>query len=235
MNKSKLANRSLLIFGLMLFAAVLAQYTRPTIKMAELDPQLNLQQLVLSHFGEWHQQESNVALVIDPSQQQVLEKIYSQTLTRVYKNNSGYFIMLSIAYGMDQRDGLQVHRPEVCYPAQGFRVRDKNVGILQLAPGPGTTIPVTRLHTVLGSRQEPITYWTTVGEYAYITTTEKKIAEMRYGLAGKIPDGLLVRVSSIDDNSERAYAIQAQFASQLFSALPKVYQPRFAGLRSVVP
>ena len=33
-----------------------------------------------------------------------------------------------MAYGDDQRGGLQAHRPEVCYPAQGFKVTSQADG-----------------------------------------------------------------------------------------------------------
>ena len=35
-----------------------------------------------------------------------------------------------MAYGDDQRGGLQAHRPEVCYPAQGFKLGKVEDGTL---------------------------------------------------------------------------------------------------------
>ena len=55
-----------------------------------------------------------------------------------------------------------------------------------------------RLTTALGPRNEPVTYWLTVGDQVIKNAFEKRIAEIRLGLTGQIPDGLLFRVSSID-------------------------------------
>jgi EpsI family protein len=43
-----------------------------------------------------------------------------------YVNASGYRIMLSLAYGSDQRGALQAHKPEVRYPAQGFTLHGRS-------------------------------------------------------------------------------------------------------------
>jgi len=228
---SRLAYRNLMLFCLMFSTSALALYLRPNEKIAERLPNIDLPQLVPTRFGEWWELKNKGILIIDSGQQQVLERIYSQTLTRTYQNRDGELIMLSIAYGEDQRDGLQLHKPEVCYPAQGFQVRQKQAGSLQLN-GELPTIPVTRLQTVLGSRHEPVTYWTTVGDRAYTGMFEKKLSEMRYGLAGKIPDGMLVRISSIDARAERAYELHARFASALYEALPDTHKQRFTGIKT---
>lgn len=216
----------------MLSTAVLAHYLQPTDKMADQLPTIDLQALVPDSFGEWRELKARGIQIIDPGQQQVLDRIYSQTLTRTYRNSHGDLVMLSIAYGEDQRDSLQLHKPEVCYPAQGFRVEEKRIGALQLGDQ-HPVIPVTRLQTVLGGRHEPVTYWTTVGEYVYTGMLEKKFSEIRYGLAGKIPDGMLVRISSIDTRPDHAYALHTQFAEALYAALPESHKHRFAGIKDL--
>ena len=56
----------------------------------------------------------------------------------------------------------QAHLPEVCYPAQGFKIIDKvDDGELTTAYGP---ISVRRLKTNMRSRYEPVTYWLTMGD-----------------------------------------------------------------------
>ena len=105
-------------------------------------------------FGDWREAQEG-AQVVNPQTQRLLDSLYSQILTRTYVNKQGYRIMLSLAYGDDQRGGLQAHRPEVCYPAQGFKLHMQREGSLQTAFG---TIDVRRLTTSLGSRNEPITY-----------------------------------------------------------------------------
>jgi EpsI family protein len=136
--------------------------------------------------------------------------------------------MLSIAYGEDQRDSVQLHYPEVCYPAQGFQVLSNRKGELQAQGG---KIPVRRLETRLEQqRLEPVTYWTMIGKQAVLGGMDKKLAEMHFGLRGEIPDGLLFRVSSIDANTERAFASQNQFVENLLVAVDPVVRQRISGL-----
>jgi EpsI family protein len=78
--------------------------------------------------------------------------------------------------------------------------------------------------------QEPVTYWFTVGRYAVNNEWDKKEAKLRYAAKGEIPDGLLVRVSSRDGNTEQAYRMQAQFIEDLLKSVPPETRRRLAGL-----
>jgi EpsI family protein len=164
--------------------------------------------------------------MVDPQQQEFIDQIYTQTLNRAYVNNNGYRIMLAIAYGDDQRDSMQMHYPEVCYPAQGFSLQGKEKGTLITENG---LIPVTRILTNLGQRNEPVTYWTTVGNQVFQGGIQKKLVEIGYGLNGKIPDGMLIRISSIDPEAPNAFQMQAQFADQMLGALTPKYRQKLNG------
>ena len=142
-------------------------------------------------------------------------------------NASGYHIMLSLAYGSDQHGSLQAHKPEVCYPAQGFVVQNNEAGLLATAFG---DIPVRRLFTTMRARQEPVTYWFTVGDKAVQGKLQKRLVDLRYGLTGRIPDGMLFRVSSIDPDQGRAYQMQDQFINQLLQTVSPAERKRLSGL-----
>lgn len=199
---------------------------RPTHRVADIGPKIDLEAMIPQAFGDWHEEKQSSAQIVDPRTKEMLDKLYSQTLTRTYVNTRGYRIMLSIAYGEDQSDGRQVHKPEVCYPAQGFTLKDKQFGVLQTAY---RAIPVIRILTSLGERIEPVTYWVTVGTVVVRGGVEKKLAEMRYGLNGEIPDGMLFRISSIDAQVDEAYVKQAQFASELLDQLTSANRQRLIG------
>jgi EpsI family protein len=66
---------------------------------------------------------------------------------------------------------------------------------------------VRRLFTSKGSREEPLTYWFTVGDRA-VQGWNARLVELSYTLTGQIPDGLLFRVSSIDADQTRANQMQ---------------------------
>lgn len=138
--------------------------------------------------------------------------------------------MLSIAYGSDQSDATATHRPEVCYAAQGFEIRDRQVGDLALRD---QTIPVTRLVAVLGDRSEPLTYWMIVGSHAVATGMDLKVAQLRYGFRGLIPDGFIFRVSSLNLDVHQAFAIQARFVADLFQAILPAYGRKLSGSESL--
>lgn len=213
----------------MLTAAGGALALRPTQHVADQAQPVDLAALVPHQFGNWVEEPSTGLEVVDPQQAAQLSRIYSQTLSRIYRNDEGYRVILSIAYGSDQRDSMQVHKPDVCYPAQGFVLKDVSRGNLALGD---RQLPVTRVEAALGRRHEPITYWTTVGNEVVAVGVHKKLAEMRYGLSGNIPDGMLVRLSSIDDDPQRAYAMQQRFAADLLRSTTPEGQKRLFGTKT---
>jgi len=81
----------------------------------------------------------------------------------------------------------------------------------------------------LGQRIEPITYWVTLDESAALPGITRKLHQIRYGLKGQIPDGMLVRVSSISSQYDEAYAIQQGFLDQLYQAVPAEVRTRYFG------
>ncbi len=225
----KISVTSGLVLGaLMASAGAGAKYLTPTEFLSHLRPPIVLAEMVPSKFGHWQEEKNLVNSVVTPEMKAMLQKIYTQTLSRTYVNDRGEHLMLSVAYGGDQRDGMQVHYPEVCYPAQGFQLEGMRDDTLATSYG---NIPVKRLETSMGGqRYEPVTYWTTVGDQAVRGGLAKKLAEMRYSIHGQIADGLLFRVSVLDRNSEAGFALQDGFVRELMAALPGSARQRLAGL-----
>jgi len=219
---------ALLLGGSMALASVSAKVLTPTHYLSAQRPPLDLAAMVPTRFGDWSEEVNHQAVVVNPQTEATLHKIYSQTLSRTYVNGGGERIMLSIAYGGDQSDAMQVHYPEVCYPAQGFQLTASQTAALD---GPLGAIPVRRLETNLAQqRYEPVTYWTTVGDRAVVGGVNKKLAELDYGLRGEIPDGLLFRVSSIDRNTAGAYQLHDRFILALAQQLTPAARQRLMGL-----
>ena len=220
-------SRNMFPLLLMLITAVLAILIRPNQMIADQGPIFELESVIPHQFGDWHEEAQVSNLIIDPQQQQTLETIYSQTLSRTYINRENVRVMLSIAYGRDQRDANQAHKPEICYPAQGFVLLNKQRGVLKTPHG---VIDVTRIQTRMGERYEPVTYWTTVGTHVVLSGVDKKLEELRYGIKGDIPDGLLFRVSSIDANTRSAFSAQETFVRDLLNSLEPPLRKRLSGL-----
>jgi EpsI family protein len=222
-----LARTAIILLVLMVIASISAYALKPTQFLAQSQPLGKLQTLVPMQVGDWRGIEVNSLVVPDPQTLALLDSIYTDTLSRTYTNSQGRSVMLSIAYGDDQRDGMNVHYPEVCYPAQGFQAKAESQAQITTPHG---NIQAQRLEMVMGSRYEPITYWTMVGEHQTGKGFAKKINEMRYSFSGVIPDGMLVRVSSISNNPEQAYSDHEAFIRDMLGALSPADRKRFAGL-----
>ncbi|GGP27883.1 exosortase-associated protein EpsI, B-type [Silvimonas amylolytica] len=200
--------RPVLLAVLITAGPVLAWTFTPHHLMADGRQGVELENTLPARIGEWQMVPGGDKAVISPDVQAALDKFYSQTLSRIYVNPQGYALMLSIAYGKQQTDSLRLHNPEVCYAAQGFALSDRSNATVLNPSGP---LPVKRVLAQAGPRIEPITYWITVGDIVANETTHRKWLQIEYGLKGQIPDGVLVRVSSIDADTGRAYAMQDSF------------------------
>lgn len=212
---------------LMVSSGALTMALIPTIRIADQQEKVNLEIMIPEKFGDWQIDKSIVPLQVDAETQTKLDKMYNQTLARTYINSQNERIMLSIAYGGDQSDNLAVHKPEVCYYAQGFEIMKTLSDELLTQYG---KLPIKRLLAVKGNRNEPITYWVTVGNKAVLPGLDQKLQQLRYGLTGNVPDGILVRVSSIDTDNANAYQLQAIFIRDLLSAVDGKERVRLIGI-----
>jgi EpsI family protein len=229
MRETHLNRRAVIAAALMCGAAVAGQAMVPTKRLAVLRGPFKLEDLVPSSFANWRVDDRSVSGIVDPQTAALLDKIYSQQLSRVYVDDAGRRIMLSIAYGADQADDdVQLHYPEVCYPAQGFRVRGNRVDKITVPQG---TIRVRRLETQFSdSRFEPVTYWTIVGDQQSLSGWDRKISEIRHGLRGEIVDGLLFRVSSLDRDYANGFRTQDEFIRALVLTLTPAARRQLVGL-----
>ena len=139
--------------------------------------------------------------------------------------------MLSMARSGNQIGIQQAHIPDVCYPAQGFKIGIVEEGELLTSYG---TIPVTRLTATMGARQEPITYWLTMGDQVVKTKWDKRIVQIRAVLTGESPGGLLFRVSTIDRDPAHAFAIQQKFVADMMASVSPEARRKLSGLRAPI-
>ena len=218
--------RAALVAALMVASFAVAAAWRPTAKLADQRPKIQLETVFPKQFGQWVTDDRMPVQLVSPDTAALLNKIYNQTLSRTYVNPAGQRIMLSVAYGGDQSDATRAHRPEVCYPAQGFQVVSSDLGRLETAK---ESIPVRRLVARQGGRNEPITYWISVGDKMTVTGTDQKLAQLSYSMKGLVPDGMLVRVSSIDRDNEAAFKLQASFVAELAASIVSDQRTRIFG------
>lgn len=220
--------RSLLVAALMMVGSwLVARWMIPDHYMADDLPPIALQQTVPHSFAGWEEDTTQGIVVADPTLQQSINKLYSEVLNRTYVNAQGHRVMVSIAYGRNQNShSTAAHRPEFCYSAQGFLVERHGHRPLQFSDH---TIDTARLVGKLAERIEPITYWVTLDTNPILPGFTRKFQQLKYGLQGKIADGMLVRISTIGEKTEDEFAIHDDFVRQWRDAMPESHKARFFG------
>lgn len=207
-------------------AAVVAAIRSPATTANETQPALDLSKVFPSRADAWSLDQHADVFVRPVDRRTRVYGVYDQVLERIYVGSDGSQLMLCVAYGGRQSDGLHVHRPENCYRGAGFEVSGLTRTQLSLA---GQTVPVSQLHANRPGRSEPITYWTIFGGQVENDPHEVDWLKLRAGLRGQIIDGMLVRISSLDRDARRAHATQARFADALIQAVDPRYRSRVIG------
>lgn len=219
--------RAMLAAAAMAAASLLAVAMTPRNYLADQHPRERLETLLPRSFAGWEVDRSIVPIAPSPDLQKVLDETYDETVALTFRHRDGQRVMLSLAYGRNQHKGMNTHRPEVCYPAQGFRiVGDTHEGRIALD---GRSIPVQRMVAALGARNEPITYWLLVGDSITPFGYAQRWHTIRHGLRGEVPDGVLVRVSSIDADNTAAFIVHQRFIVDLLTALSAPQRARLLG------
>lgn len=216
------------ITALMGGAWLIARQLTPNTYLADTRPPVKLDQMVPASFGEWRPDPNQAPMVVDPTQMELIDRLYQENLNRTYLNSSGHRLMLTIAYGRDQSEGVQLHTPEFCYPASGFPVGPSKETFVSLGYKEQPVVRLTAKRP--GGALEPITYWVTMGDHVVNGGARaRRDARFMYGFKDYIPDGILFRLSSIGQSAETEYEIQAKFLRDLFSVLTQDSKNRLAG------
>ncbi|MES2754574.1 MAG: exosortase C-terminal domain/associated protein EpsI [Pseudomonadota bacterium] len=188
-----------------------------------------LDALVPNALGGWRG-FSDAAIILPDAP--VADRTYDATLSRRYSGAGLPDVMLVIAHGGAQSTSWSVHRPEGCYAAAGFAIRDDRDTGWTLADGgvvPGRFMTASR-----DERIEQVGYWRRVAD-GFPADREESLAVLRYRLAGRIPDGILVRMSIITDDAARARTAIAAFARQLIQGCGTDARRLLLGPLSAVP
>jgi EpsI family protein len=207
--------KNLCLVFFMLSAAVLAVVMKPEKKLADHIEKVDLQAMIPSQFAEWRLDANTPTQILSPEVEENLNKTYDQIFTQTYVNTQGEKIMLTIAYGSQQTQELKAHRQEVCYRAQGYTIEMLSHESMNIF---NSSIPVTRMYARQRERNEPVTYWFTMGNQVVLSRTERFFVQLKYALSGFIPDGFLVRISNISSDPKNSFVLHENFISALISA-----------------
>lgn len=146
--------------------------------------------------GGWKSRKSSELVTAAPDP--LSDKLYQNLETRIYEGDGLPTMMLLLAYSSVQQNDVQVHRPEVCYPAAGFPIVSSKAVSLDFD---GRRIAARKLIADRGGPKEEILYWVRVGRDFPVGWAEQRISMALANVGGVSPDGLLFRVSTIEGAS----------------------------------
>jgi EpsI family protein len=160
--------------------------------------------------------ETTSGLVLPPPDA-TADRLYDEVLTRVYSRPDGQTVMFLVAYSSVQDGLLQLHRPEVCYPVGGYQLTQTQV--LPVSFRNGDSVPARLFTATSAVRVEHVLYWTRLGSALPTSWAEQRWAVVKANLDGSIPDGVLVRMSCIENDPDKAFGILREFAADLAASV----------------
>lgn len=220
------------IISLVLLAAALSAYIlKPEFNETAEAP--SLERGVPEEFSSWRASASHLiqADLIPRRDGQPGSTIgpYDQVVSRTYFGQNNSAVMLSLAYGRNQRQEQKIHRPEVCYVAQGFKVVDLKPWAVNV-PGHKGPIETKRMIVRTDNRLEVVSYWIRIGSEYSDSAVKTRLHILEEGLNGRVPDGILVRASQIlplsadSQQKQKAFEYQERFLVALVEATPAPYK-----------
>jgi EpsI family protein len=221
--------RELLIGGACFATAGLAFGLQPRRRVSLLRRGQTIGQLTPRAFGGWMSRDvTDLVAPVEP--QSLAARLYGESVGRVYgRPGADVEIMMLLAHGDSQTDELQLHRPEVCYPAFGF-------AISQTAPVPvplarDVSLPCRRLVADAPDRRESIIYWSRLGEFLPTDRAEQQWARVKTVMRGVIADGLLARFSILGSDSGAAFELLTRFIPEFIRAVGADHRSVLIGSR----
>jgi EpsI family protein len=211
----------LLLLALMLFG--LAGWAlRPEITPTPPGPTLAEQ--MPQRIGPWEQQPNALDQIAATATNLSMEQPYDEIVTRTYRNPGGEIMMLTLAFGRNQRQEIKIHRPELCYPSQGFKVKQLQNASFEgvRSQASGETISGKRMVAAGNSFDEIVSYWIRIGGTYSESAWQTRWTIFREGMNGRMTDGILVRVSQRVNpgvDPEHSYRVQQEFLQQLVASL----------------
>lgn len=159
--------------------------------------------------------DTESGLVLPPSDA-LSDRLYDNLVTRTYTSPTGQVVMLLIAYNNKQDGVLQIHRPEICYPAGGYDLTPVAPIDVPIAGSPPLRSQI--FAATSEARNEVVLYWTRVGNEFPRRWIEQRWAVAEANLRGVVPDGVMVRVSAMSNNIDRTTPLLKGFIRDMHRA-----------------
>jgi EpsI family protein len=194
-----------------------AELLRPRKKLVLMPAGAKLTDLIPSKVPGWSAAERG-DIVIPRTEGTLATRLYSDQVARRYSDATGTKpdIMILGAYGAAQNDLLQLHRPEVCYPAIGFEIEGRHFVDIATQFGP---VPAVALTARSIDRVEDIVYWTRIGNSLPQTAGQQRADKMQAAFAGYVGDGVLFRSSAVRRDDTPLFGELIGFLTALIGSL----------------
>jgi EpsI family protein len=206
--------RKVLIGLLFCSAAGLAAWRKPNRHLDYLG-RAKLDDIVPKTIGAWKFVAAS-GLVVPPDDQ-LARATYSQLLTRVYSDGENEPIMLLLAQSGSETGILQIHRPETCYTASGYRISSVTPHPVSIG---SDLVPANAMDATANDVTEHVLYWTRIGNRMPANWREQRVAVAEQNLRGILPDAILVRISMISGDAARSWAALDAFTRALITSMP---------------
>jgi EpsI family protein len=212
-----IGRRDLIVGAACLAGAGVAYALQPRRHVSLLERGRTVEEIVPRAFASWKSQDVT-DLVAPKIEDSLASRLYGETVGRVYRNGeTGEEIMMLLAHGDTQSEDLQLHRPEICYPAFGFSISQNAVTNVGLAAN--VAIPSRRLVAEAPDRRENIVYWSRLGEFLPLDRRQQQLDRLKTAMQGDIADGMLARFSMLSADSVAAVAVLQRFIPLLVRAV----------------
>ncbi|MCB1955281.1 MAG: EpsI family protein [Rhodocyclaceae bacterium] len=214
---------AMLAAALLMAGAVFAWLLTPQLTAVQDVP--DLERELPARFGEWRERPLPLLLVdVAVAGETNLNQPYDQVVMRAYENDRGQIVYLAVAWGKRQRQEVKVHRPDLCYVAQGYRVQALSTRRFDDIDSTIGSVTGKRM-LALGRRGgEAVSYWMRIGALFSEDAWDTRLHILKEGLQGRIPDGVLVRASvAVRDEKEAqaAWPLAESFLRELTAASPE--------------
>lgn len=216
-----------LMMFLMLLVSFLAIIFTPKFKVISHAELQYFSDLIPNHFEDWTKIESNqLQADLTPRNEmgKSIDNPYDDVFMASYKNTQGDIVSLALAYGATQRQEVKIHRPELCYYAQGFIVNTLTDHNFKMKSLHNQSI-VGKNMLVNNSRYfEAVSYWIRIGETYSQSPWQTRFYIIKKGLSGDVVDGVLVRASMAinnQDDAKKAFDTNQHFLKTLIKHIPK--------------
>lgn len=206
-----LSRRNFFIGSAMLATSAVAFARQPKAQNPVVKREV-FEEWVPKEFGQWSV-VGNSGVVL-PSPDALSDRLYDNLVTRVFTSPHDA-VMVLLAYNNRQDGVLQVHRPEICYPVGGYVLtQTERISV----PALGRQVPSNVFTAAAADRTEQVIYFTRLGDAYPRSWAEQRLTVVEENLAGRIPDGIMLRASVMSIDRDAAVEVLQRFIGEFVAA-----------------